>query len=122
MEMNFPHDTVSNAANTVVSLRTLDMDILRVLAFAPRWTRHERQPVESHPHALLAMFAGTVRADKVEPGSFNPHFAAALNHLGAAQQQGESGVYHSASVNRKAARLLPSHASPSVSHCTSQAF
>lgn len=110
MEMNFPHHQPFEASNAPVSLRKLDIDILRVLAFAPV-TACSKRPVATPAGAqrqasLIALFAGHGRADAVAPGSFDPHFAKALGQHGATQQQGKIGVYHSASVNRKAARLL----------------
>jgi len=113
MEMNFPHDMPIPASSTGISLRTLDMDILRVLAFSPVMAlRRARQEsaVPRGDQALMALFAGSGRADAVAKGGFNPHFAAALDQLDVMPLQGETGVYHSASVNRKAARLLRSNA------------
>lgn len=114
MEMNFPHDMPIPASSTGISLRKLDMDILRVLAFSPvmalRRARRGSAAAQGGDQALMALFAGSGRADAVAKGGFNPHFAVALDQLGAALQQGETGVYHSASVNRKAARLLRSNA------------
>jgi len=122
MEMNFPHDTPIPVSSAAISLRRLDMDILRVLAFAPVMARRHGRPAghAARPgkDALMALFAGTGSADHVARGSFNPHFAVALDRFGVVQQQGETDVYHSASVNRKAARLLRSHAP----HFTNQAF
>lgn len=122
MEMNFPHDMPIPGSDVAISLRKLDMDILRVLAFAPVMARRRVRLAEAGSldgrHALMALFAGTGRADQVSRGSFNPHFAVSLDRLAATEQQGETGVYHSASVNRKAARLLRSHAS----NYTNQAF
>ncbi len=122
MEMNFPHDMPIPVGVQAISLRKLDMDILRVLAFAPVNARRSARQVDAAPQdgdcALMALFAGRGHADHLARGSFNPHFADSLDHLAAAQQQGETGVYHSASVNRKAARLLRSHAP----HFTNQAF
>lgn len=114
MEMNFPHDTPIPVNSVGISLRKLDMNILRVLAFAPVMTHSRGLPafagVQGGEHALMALFAGSGRADRVTQGSFNPHFAVALDRFGTTEHQGETGVYHSASVNRKAARLLRSHA------------
>lgn len=114
MEMNFPHDMPIPVSSVSISLRKLDMDILRVLAFAPVPTRRHGHPAGGKAvdgeHPLMALFAGTGRADRVARGSFNPHFAVALDRFGPTEQQGETGVYHSASVNRKAARLLRSNA------------
>ncbi len=122
MEMSFPHDIPVPAASTAISLRRLDMDILRVLAFSPvmalRHARHASATIHGGDRAMLALFAGSGRADHVAKGSFNPRFAAALDRLGVAEQQDENGVYLSASVNRKAARLLRSNA-PTA---TNQAF
>ena len=122
MEMNFPHDTLIPVGSVGISLRKLDMDILRVLAFAPVMARKRERQAGAGMHdgesALMALFAGCGRADHVAKGSFNPHFAVSIDHLVAPQRQGETDVYHSASVNRKAARLLRSHAP----HFTSQAF
>lgn len=110
MEMNFPHDTVTQAGSPAVSLRKLDLDILRVLAFTPVAARNARSRGGSRPVAVMALFGGTGRADHVQGGSFNPHFAVALDQLGAEEQHGETDVYHSASVNRKAARLSRTYA------------
>ncbi|MDM7955499.1 hypothetical protein [Blastomonas sp.] len=114
MEMSFPHDMPVPASSTAISLRRLDMDILRVLAFSPvmalRRARFAGSAIQGGDHTLMALFAGTGRADHVAMGSFNPHFAVALDQLSVAEQQDETGVYHSASVNRKAARLLRSNA------------
>ncbi|WP_229736850.1 hypothetical protein [Blastomonas aquatica] len=122
MEMNFPHDVPISASSTPISLRRLDMDILRVLAVAPV-TAREQTPLAARSGrrgkaALMALFAGSGRADQVARGSFNPHFAVAIDRLGATEHQSETGVYHSASVNRKAARLLRSLAP----NYTNQAF
>ncbi|MFN3818137.1 MAG: hypothetical protein ACK4R0_03990 [Blastomonas sp.] len=114
MEMSFPHDIPFPASSTAINLRQLDMDILRVLAFSPvmalRRARLASATLHGGDHAMLALFAGSGRADHVARGSFNPRFAAALDRLGVAEQQDENRVYLSASVNRKAARLLRSHA------------
>lgn len=122
MEMNFPHDLPISASSTPITLRELDMDILRVLAVAPVTARQQPRLAERSAlrgdAALLALFAGSGRADQVARGSFNPHFAVAIDQFGATEHQGETGVYHSASVNRKAARLLRSLAP----NYTNQAF
>lgn len=114
MEMSFPHDMPVPASSVGISLRRLDMDILRVLAFSPvmalRGARRAGAASQGGEQALMALFAGSGRADHVTRGSFNPRFAAALDQFDAAEQQDETGVYHSASVNRKAARLHRSHA------------
>lgn len=114
MEMSFPHDLPVPATSTAISLRRLDMDILRVLAFSPvmalRRARLTGAVSQGGDRAMMALFADGGRADHVAKGSFNPRFAAALDQLGAAEWHDETGVYHSASVNRKAARLLRSNA------------
>jgi hypothetical protein len=103
-------------------LRKLDMDILRVLA-APALTTHWPRPraLADEPAgegAMLALFAGSVRSRTVPPGSFNPHFAASLNRFARLAPHDEVGVYHSASANRKVARLEMPHAQI----CSNQAF
>lgn len=122
MEMNFPHDLPIEGNSTPVSLRKLDMDILRVLAFsagtAPVVPTVVMPTPTDRQACLMALFAGTGRADRVNRGSFNPHVAHVLSHWSQAEQQSEIGVYHYGSVNRKAARLLRSHAEI----FTSQAF
>jgi hypothetical protein len=114
MEMSFPHDMPVPASSTAISLRRLDMYILRVLAFSPvmalRRARIEGATTQGSDQPLMALFAGGGRADHVPIGSFNPHFAAALDQFDVVEHQDETGVYHSASVNRKAARLLRSNA------------
>ncbi len=122
MDMNFPHEAVGQTRNGAARLRSLDMDILRALAFAPSMARAGRvtMPLDSRDpvQAMAAWLAGVARADIVMPGSFNLHFADVLNRLTPAEHQGEIGVYHCASVNRKAARLDLPHAQS----CTHQAF
>lgn len=122
MDMNFPHDSVHQASRVPVNLRALDMDILRALAAAPVIARPSHPPMVKDAgdpvQVLAAWLAGQVRADRVVPGSFNPHFAALLNRFTPAEQQGENGVYHCASVNRKADWLHPGHAQS----CSNQAF
>lgn len=122
MEMNFPHDLPIEGNSTPVSLRKLDMDILRVLAFSASPAPVVPTVVTPSPSdrqaCLMALFAGTGRADRLSRGSFNPPVARALSHWSQAEQQSEIGVYHYGSVNRKAARLLRSHAEK----FTSQAF
>ncbi len=114
MDMNFPHEAVGQTRSGAAQLRSLDMDILRALAFAPRMAPVGRVPlpVDSRDpgQAMAAWLAGVARADIVTPGSFNLHFADGLNRLTPAEHQGENGVYHCASVNRKAARLDLPHA------------
>jgi hypothetical protein len=122
MDMNFPHDSVHLADRVPVSLRALDMDILRALASAPVPVRLDHAPMvkdSADPvDRLAAWLAGLVRADRVVPGSFNPHFADALNRFTPAEQHGQNDVYHCASVNRKADWLHPGHAQS----CSNQAF
>ncbi|WP_152414541.1 hypothetical protein [Blastomonas sp. AAP53] len=122
MDMNFPHDAVGQARSGAARLRTLDMDILRALASTPMMACMGRRPlvVESldPDQAMTSWMAGLARADGVTPGSFNRHFVDALNQLAPAEQICESGVYHCASGNRKAAGLD----SPHAHLCTNQAF
>lgn len=122
MDMNFPHDAVGQTRSAAAPLRTLDLDILRALAFAPKVARAGRRLVTQRSRtpdqAMAAWLAGTARADGVAPGSFSPHFADALKRLTPAEHQGENGVYHCASVNRKAAGLYP----PNAQICTNQAI
>lgn len=122
MDMNFPHDLVQQAGSVPLTLRALDMDILRALAAAAVVPRPDQSPVVADDRdavaVLAAWLAGQVRAEKVMPGSFNPHFAATLNRFTPAEQQGETGVYHYASVNRKADWLPLGH----PQSCSNQAF
>jgi hypothetical protein len=114
MDMNFPHEAVGQTRSAATRLRSLDMDILRSLAFAPSMSRASRVPFQMDArdpeHAMAAWLAGVARVDHVPLGSFNLHFADAVNRLTPAEHQGENGVYHCASVNRKAARLDLPHA------------
>jgi hypothetical protein len=122
MDMNFPHDSVHLADRAPMNLRALDMDILRALATAPVTARAYAPPMVKAPtdpvRALAAWLAGQVKTDQVVPGSFNPHFADALNRFTPTEQQGQNGVYHCASVNRKADWLHPGLAQS----CSHQAF
>ena len=122
MDMNFPHDSVHQANSVRMNLRALDMDILRALACAPIVSRPDQTPMVKEAgdpvRMLAAWLAGRVRADRVVPGSFNPHFADALNRFTPAEQHGQNDVYHCASVNRKADWLHPGHAQS----CSNQAF
>lgn len=122
MDMNFPHDRSVPASSKAISLRQLDMDVLRALAFAPVLAPRSAPRPAAGPQAgqavLMALFAGSGRADLVPRGSFNPHFAAVVDRIAAQRQQGETDVYHCGSVNRKDVRLLRPHASI----CPSQAF
>lgn len=114
MEMNFPHEQPLGGNSVAVSLRRLDMDILRVLSAQPVAARPARAVASADPaerHAcLMNLFARRGHADRVARGSFNPHVANALACLTDVEQQGEDGVYHYASGNRKVARLLRSQA------------
>lgn len=122
MDMNFPHDSVHQANSAPISLRALDMDILRALACAPAALRPDQPPMVKDAgdpvHILEAWLAGQAKADRVVPGSFNPHFADALNRFTPTEQHGQNGVYHCASVNRKADWLQSAHAQS----CMNQAF
>lgn len=113
MEMNFPHDTVIKASDVQISLRRLDMDILRVLAFAPAFAHRPVNGAPAHPQggeqALMTLFGGSGRADQVPRGSFNPAYAVALDQAEFGAKEGEVSVYHAASVIRKSARLLVCH-------------
>lgn len=119
MEMNFPHDQPLGGNSMAVSLRRLDMDILRALATQPVAAPALRQVASANPAAqhacLMDLFAGRGHADRVAPGSFNSHVAHALACLTDAEQQDENGVYHYASVNRKSARLQRSQAEMNTS-------
>lgn len=122
MDMNFPHDSVHQAHGVPLALRALDMDILRALACAPIVMRPDHHPMvkdAGDPVWLLAAWlAGQVKADRVVRGSFNPHFAAALDRFTPPEQHGQNDVYHCASVNRKADWLHPGHAQS----CSNQVF
>ncbi|WP_116970237.1 hypothetical protein [Blastomonas sp. UPD001] len=122
MDMNFPHDSVHQASSVPLTLRALDMDILRALACTPVVWRADHSPMVNDAgdpvQMLAAWLSGLVRADRVVRGSFNPHFADALNRFTPSEQHGQNDVYHCASVNRKADWLHPGHAQS----CSNQAF
>ncbi len=120
MEMNFPHSRKNSGSAAQGRLRALDMDILRVLAFAPVRAGNnlpvQRSAAKRDPGdrvtALMAFFAGARSIDKGLGGSFNGACAEALaraeTQVGWPGQQGEQSVYQCASVNRKAVAVSQS--------------